>query len=355
MSMEKTIRHMPKHAKGSSLIDLDPAVSIIIPLYNVAPYIAECLHSVQSQDFTDYEVLCIDDGSEDSTLEVAKKAVAGDGRFAFFSSEHGGQSAARNIGLDHAAGDYVIFLDSDDYWLPGCLSTLMSELGRRNLDLLYFTADTLYEDEEAAEVLQEDMLHRDSCPDVMTGPELFIWFQERRQFWVSGPLQIVRRSLIENHGIRLLEGAIHEDELYTVQLLTYAERAAFLNVPLYMRRVRAGSTMTQKRGIRNIKAFWRITRIMDEWIRENGDDYPPKFVDMYARRIFESRDTMARDSLFADKADLEEFRQTLTPEERAEFNLYVIDNGRNIDRLYREMTDTTSYKLGSAIAAAIRR
>ena len=355
MSMEKVLQHMPKHAKESFVDVSNPAVSIIIPLYNVESYVAECLHSVQSQDFTDYEVLCIDDGSQDSTLEVAKKTVSGDERFVFFSGPHKGQSAARNIGLDYATGDYVIFLDSDDYWLSGCLSTLMSELGRRNLDLLYFTADTLYEDEQAAQALQEDMLHRDPCYDVMTGPELFVWFQERRQFWVSGPLQIAKRSLIESHGIRLLEGTIHEDELYTVQLLTYAERATFLNAPLYMRRVRAGSTMTRKRGVRNIKAFWRITRIMDEWIRENGDDYPPKFVDMYARRIFESRDTMARDSLFADKTDLEAFRRTLSPEERAEFNLYVIDNGRNIDRLYKEMTDTTSYKLGSAIASAIRR
>jgi glycosyltransferase involved in cell wall biosynthesis len=349
------MHHTPRHAKDPSQLDAHPAVTVIVPLYNVERYVAECLQSVQSQDFTDYEVLCIDDGSTDATLAVAKAAVAGDDRFSFFSSPHGGQSAARNIGLDYAMGDFVIFLDSDDYWLSGCLSTLMAEMRHRNLDLLYFTADTRYEDAESAAALQEDMLHRDSCHDVMSGPELFIWFEERRQFWVSGPLQIVKRSLIEDHDIRLLEGCIHEDELYTVQLLTYAERATFLNAPLYMRRVRTGSTMTQKRGMRNIKAFWRITRIMDEWIREHGAEYPPKFVDMYARRIFESRDTMARDSIFVDEAELDAFAQTLSPSERAEFNIYVRDNGRNIDRLYKEMTDTTSFKVGNAIASVLRR
>lgn len=332
-----------------------PTISVIIPLYNVESYVAECLQSVKSQDFSDFEVLCVDDGSEDRTLHIARLTAGDDPRFTFIEGDHAGQSVARNRGLDAARGEFCIFLDSDDYWLPGCLSTLMDQIRTRNLDLLYFTADTLYEDPASAAVLQEDMLHRDSCTEVMSGPELFCWFEERRQLWVSGPLQIVRRSLIEEHGIRLLEGAIHEDELYTVQLLTYARRATFLNEPLYMRRIRPGSTMTSKRGMRNIRAFWQITQIMDRWIRANGADYPPHFVDMYARRLFESRDTMARDSIFVDDAELEAFAQALTPSERAEFNLYVRDNGRIIDGLYRQMTETTSFKLGHALARLIGR
>lgn len=327
-----------------------PTISIIVPLYNVEQYVAECLESLATQDFTDFEVLVVDDGSSDNSVAVAKATVAGDDRFKFFAVEHGGQSVARNKGLDEATGEFVMFLDSDDYHMPHALARMMEELRAHDLELLCFTAYTLYEDKQSAEALQEDMLHRHGRDGVMTGPELFIWFETCRQFWVSGPLQIVKRSLLENHHIRLLEGAIHEDELYTVQLLTYAKRVMFLNEPLYMRRIRQGSTMTCKRGLRNIKAIWRITRIMDAWIREHGNDYPPKFVDMYARRIFELRDTMGRDSIFVDEAELDAFEQTLTPRDRVEFKLFIRQNGRDIDRLYSDMTSTTSYRLGSKIA-----
>lgn len=323
-----------------------PAISIIVPLFNVQRYVVECLDSLLAQDFTDFEVLVVDDGSTDLSLALARAAVDGDPRFRFFARPHAGQSAARNVGLDAARGEFVMFLDSDDYHLPGSLTRLMQTLRRYNLDLLYFTADTLYEDAHAAEMLHEDMMHRDSCLAPLSGPELFVWFEERRQLWVSGPLQIVRRQLLEDHHIRLLEGAIHEDELYTTQLLTYAKRAWFLNEPLYMRRVHAGSTMTRKRGLRNIDAVWRITDIMDEWIRANGSRYSPRFVDMYTRHIFDLRDTMGRDSIFVPDEELQEYASRLSPERRALFNLYVRDNGINIDAHYREMKRTRSFRIG---------
>lgn len=324
-----------------------PTISIIIPLYNVEHYVVECLDSLRQQDFGDFEALVIDDGSQDNSLQVAKAAVAGDARFRFFACEHAGQSAARNVGIDHARGEFVMFLDSDDYHVPGSLRRLMQVIRAYDLDLLYFTADTLYEDEYVAHLLNEDdMMHRDSCLAPMPGPELFVWFEERRQLWVSGPLQIVKRQLLEDHHIRLLEGVIHEDELYTTQLLTYAHRAWFLNEPLYMRRVHAGSTMTRKRGLRNIQAVWRITDLMDDWIRTHGSEYSPRFVDMYARHIFDLRDTMGRDSIFVPDAELDAFAAGLAPEKRALFNLYVRDNGVNIDAHYREMKQTRSFRAG---------
>ncbi|MGI6591494.1 MAG: glycosyltransferase [Eggerthellaceae bacterium] len=332
-----------------------PTISIIVPLYNVEQYVAECLRSIATQDFEDFEVLVVDDGSDDRSVAVAKETVAGDTRFKFFAVEHGGQSVARNKGLNEATGEFVMFLDSDDYHMPHSLSRIMTEIRAHDLDLLCFTAYTLYEDKQSADALKEDMMHRLGRDEVMSGPELFIWFETCRQFWVSGPLQIVSRKLIEDHHIRLLEGAIHEDELYTVQLLTYAKRVKFLNEPLYMRRIRQGSTMTRKRGMRNITSVWRITRIMDSWIRNHGNEYPPKFVDMYARRIFELRDTMGRDSIFVDDSELDAFEQTLSPRDRVEFKLFIRQNGRNIDRLYGDMTSTTSYRVGSKIAKAANR
>ncbi|MFR3092216.1 MAG: glycosyltransferase family 2 protein [Eggerthella lenta] len=93
-----------------------PAVSVIIPMYNVRPYIEDCLLSLKRQTFGDFEALCVDDGSTDGTLEAARKAGGDDARFSFLSQANAGQSAARNAGIARATGKYVVFLDSDDYY-----------------------------------------------------------------------------------------------------------------------------------------------------------------------------------------------------------------------------------------------
>ncbi|MEG0454544.1 MAG: glycosyltransferase family A protein, partial [Bacteroides sp.] len=90
------------------------AVSVIVPIYNCASYIGECLGSLKAQTFADFEVLCVDDGSTDGSLDVARVAVVGDDRFWFGAlSENRGQSAARNVALDRAQGEYLVLLDSD--------------------------------------------------------------------------------------------------------------------------------------------------------------------------------------------------------------------------------------------------
>ena len=90
-------------------------VSVIVPVYNVEKYIEKCLLSIQNQTFTDFECLVINDGTKDKSIEVAKKVVGNDPRFRFFDKENGGLSDARNFGIEKASGEYLCFIDSDDY------------------------------------------------------------------------------------------------------------------------------------------------------------------------------------------------------------------------------------------------
>ena len=125
-----------------------PAVSVIIPMYNVRPYIEDCLLSLKRQTFGDFEALCVDDGSTDGTLEAARKAGGDDARFSFLSQANAGQSAARNAGIARATGKYVVFLDSDDYYEDRALQMLFERAERDGLDDLFFSARTLYEGED---------------------------------------------------------------------------------------------------------------------------------------------------------------------------------------------------------------
>ena len=122
-----------------------PAVSVIIPMYNVRPYIEDCLLSLKRQTFGDFEALCVDDGSTDGTLEAARKAGGDDARFSFLSQANAGQSAARNAGIARATGKYVVFLDSDDYYEDRALQMLFERAERDGLDDLFFSARTLYD------------------------------------------------------------------------------------------------------------------------------------------------------------------------------------------------------------------
>lgn len=112
-------------------------VSIIIPIYNVKDYLKECIDSVLMQTFRNFEVLLIDDGSTDLSGELCDKISLNDSRIRVFHKLNGGPSSTRNYGIDRALGEYIIFLDSDDYWIDkDTLSLLIEKAESENLDVV---------------------------------------------------------------------------------------------------------------------------------------------------------------------------------------------------------------------------
>lgn len=96
---------------------MKPAISVIIPVYNTESYLERCLKSILSQSFTDIELLLVDDGSTDRSGAICDEYAVRDNRIKVLHQENGGVSSARNLGLDQATGEYVIFADADDYWV----------------------------------------------------------------------------------------------------------------------------------------------------------------------------------------------------------------------------------------------
>lgn len=117
--------------------------SFIIPVYNVAPYLSECLDSVLSQDFEDFEVCVVDDGSSDGSSLICDDYAARDRHIKLCHQENGGVSVARNKALDMATGEYIWFVDSDDYVLPGALSYLDTVIGDSDCDTVFFGREML--------------------------------------------------------------------------------------------------------------------------------------------------------------------------------------------------------------------
>lgn len=111
-------------------------ISVIVPIYNAEKYLHRCINRILTQDFTDYELLLIDDGSTDNSGTICDEYAIKDNRIRVFHKENGGVSYARNWGLDNAIGEYIMFVDSDDYMLPGMLGVMLSTLESKKADLV---------------------------------------------------------------------------------------------------------------------------------------------------------------------------------------------------------------------------
>lgn len=113
--------------------------SIIIPVYNCAPFLNECIDSILGQNYRNFEVIMIDDGSTDGSAQIAKSAAEEHPQFRCISANHVGAGAARNKGMEQAKGDYLLFLDADDYWRdPELLKSMDYEIRHYNVDVVMF-------------------------------------------------------------------------------------------------------------------------------------------------------------------------------------------------------------------------
>ena len=111
-------------------------ISVIVPIYNAEKYLHRCINRILAQDYTDFELLLIDDGSIDNSATICDEFAKYDNRIRVFHKENGGVSSARNWGLDKAIGEYIMFVDSDDYMMSGMLEVMLSTLDSKKADLV---------------------------------------------------------------------------------------------------------------------------------------------------------------------------------------------------------------------------
>lgn len=226
-------------------------VSIIIPVYNVAPYIEDCLRSVMRQTYQgDMECLLVDDCGTDESISIAERLIrtynlneAGRGiRFRFLHHERNrGLSAARNTGVEAAVGDYVYFLDSDDEITDDCISTLMAEAGKRP------EAEMVQGEDLSLPVRDYDRMKvnvKKRKAQAMTNDEVRRSFFELNQMKIMAWNKLVKRNFLAEHDISFEEGVLYEDIPWSFQLLKHLERVRFVEQVTYIYRRREGSIQT---------------------------------------------------------------------------------------------------------------
>ncbi len=239
-------------------------LSVIVPVYNVEDYLAECLGSILGQDLDGFEVVCVDDGSTDSSGALLRSIAAEDGRVRVVSKPNGGLSSARNAGIEAARGDYLMFVDSDDALVPGACRRVMGAFDATGADMVTFGA--LCEPEEDASKWLVDCL---SPRDVTyQGFDPAIVFEERSRpyVWRSA----FRTAFVREQGLRFDETvAFGEDQIFHFASYPRAQVTAFVSDKLYRYRVtRAGSLMAQRneQATLKLREHLRIAdRVLADW------------------------------------------------------------------------------------------
>lgn len=218
-------------------------ISVIVPVYNTSPFLKECLYSLEMQTLDAIEVIMINDGSTDDSGTILKEFADKDSRFKYIEQHNQGLSVARNTGLKHCRGTYIAFLDSDDW------------LGREALEVLYKMASTENADIAAGNTLianpdgrfsswDEENKGLFKTGDVMPGAVYFTSVMSEGRYVPMVCSYLYQRAFLEQHHFRFEPRLIHEDELWTPQVLLTAQRIVVSNLYFYFYRQHDGSLMT---------------------------------------------------------------------------------------------------------------
>jgi len=201
-------------------------ISVIVPVYNVEPYLRECLDSILAQTFRDLEVILVDDGSTDGSGRICDEYQRKDNRIVVFHAENHGLSAARNLGIDNAHGEWLMFVDSDDWVKPEfCMLPYQTAIEHK-ADMVIFGIMRVHRD------LTESLIDLELNGEVTQEQAVSYG---RNAAWNK----LYRRELFD--GIRYPARRLYEDALTTYKTIYQAKKIIFLNIPLYYYRSRDGS------------------------------------------------------------------------------------------------------------------
>lgn len=231
---------------------MSPFISIVVPIYNVELYLNECLDSILSQTFTDFEVIMVNDGTKDKSAEIAATYASKDTRFKLFSKANGGLSSARNFGLLKTKGRYVYFLDSDDFIRKDALEILNGVVQESLPDVVFFSGQ-IFRHPKVDDVVK--ILQRNPVLNPISGMLYLERMYSKAQIFPQPPLYISRRELLLESNLQFSEGYIHEDEEFTMKLCLRAKAVVAISDVLFFYRIRNDSITQTNYKLINVSSY----------------------------------------------------------------------------------------------------
>jgi len=208
---------------------LNKKVSVIVPIYNVEKYLEKCLISITHQSYKDIEIILVNDGSTDGSLSICQKYEKIDTRIHLINKSNGGLSSARNAGIDFSSGEYLVFIDSDDFIHLKMIEYMLTSIMKDKTDICICNIQDFYKDKILFPI---DEIKTEPNKSILSSQEVIGWF-----FGLKGKIatvscnKIYKSILFEN--IRFPIGKIHEDVFVTYRVIQNAQMITFIDNPFY--------------------------------------------------------------------------------------------------------------------------
>ena len=259
-------------------------ISIIIPVFNTSKYLPDCLDSILNQKFDDFEIICINDGSTDDSKEILNQYAQKDPRIKIINQKNQGLAASRNHGIDHAKGDYILFIDSDDYIEKDSLEEIYDIAFNNNLDLLLFKMINF--DSKTKKLSQYSYFEMNKLKKRVKN-KIFSYEDIKKILFrisVTAPGKLYKRELISD--LRFNEGIIFEDNPFFIEMMINVKRAYYYEKYLYFRRIHDESITNSnyERFSDVITSYQFITNVLKE--NNQYEDLKVKLFNRQCRDIY---------------------------------------------------------------------
>ena len=309
----------------------DPFVSVVIPVYNVEKYLLECLKSIANQTLKNIEMICVNDGSTDQSLDILLNYALQDNRITVITQDNGGLSSARNVGAKYARGEYIYFMDSDDWLEEDALEIAYRTALNKNLDVVVFDAVAFTDSEELVERQQYfakvyERQHDYICEGgVYKGSQLLKKMLEYGEYQPSAWLKVISKKFFVENDLWFYNGILHEDNLYTYKMFLLADRVCHIPRTFFHRRIREDSIMMKRVSFANVYGLFCSYIGMTEFFEshELDEDGRKSAIELMTRIINTAR------SRYSELIEAEKYAEYALPDyQRMLFHNNVSESGK---------------------------
>lgn len=235
----------------------EPKVSVIIPVYNTAAYVRQAIDSIRNQTLQELEIIVVNDGSTDDSGEILRELANADPRMRVYEQENQGLSVTRNVGISHAIGHYIYFMDSDDLLEADALELCYAKCEAEALDFVFFDAKNFGDEKTSANLFNYKRTEH-LREGVYTGIEMLNVQIGLFQYTSSVCLNFIRREYLTHFSLHFFPGILHEDQLFSALLYLQASKISFIRRSFFHRRMRKDSIMTRCFAWRNMEGYLTV-------------------------------------------------------------------------------------------------
>ena len=220
--------------------------SIIIPVYNSEKYLEQCVNSILKQDYTNFEIILIDDESTDSSAKICDEFTSKDARVITIHQKNGGTSAARNTGLNTCSSDYVMFMDNDDFWdSKTVLSDINKNLLESHADVLMYNTKEYWENTNSVTTpsvqCEREKIYNQNSNDALE------YLISKGVYYRAVWAKVIKKELLDKHNIYFAKGIRNEDTDFSAKLILYAKSFDWYDKIFYVYRKGTGTAQTNQK------------------------------------------------------------------------------------------------------------